>query len=258
MIGLGLLELVSEWDIFALADRRDVDGDGVSGRPNLVWDETQQAMRLGRFGWKANQPNLTQQTAAALIGDLGITSSYFPAQNCTAAQTQCQAAVAGGEPEISDATLASLVLYTQTLAVPARRAWDNPEVLRGKALFAAANCTACHVETLSTRAGGEIPELSGQVIHPYTDLLLHDMGEDLADGRPDFLATGSEWRTPPLWGIGLVKTVNQHTRFLHDGRAHDLAEAVLWHGGEGSASREAFRDMSARDRQALIRFLESL
>ena len=258
IIGLGLLEAIAEETILALADEHDANGDGISGRPNRVWDVRRGARVLGRFGWKANQPTIEQQASGAFLGDIGITSALFPGQDCTPAQTDCEDAVTGGDPEISDARMADVTMYSRTLGVPARRDWKGPDVLRGKALFHQANCTGCHVPKLETRALEGLPELSDQRIRPYTDLLLHDMGDDLADGRPDFDATGSEWRTPPLWGIGLVHVVNRHTFFLHDGRARDLNEAILWHGGEAEASREAFRAMPAPERQALLDFLGSL
>ncbi|KXK50225.1 MAG: Cytochrome c [Chloroflexi bacterium OLB13] len=257
MIGLGLLEAVPQEMLLALADPTDADGDGISGRPNWVWDLYNNRRAMGRFGWKANQPHLLQQVASAFSGDMGITTGLLPLQNCTAVQADCAAAVEGGTPEISDDDLLKVVLYTQTLAVPAQRNVDDPLVQRGRELFAEAKCSACHVETLATGIHPEAPTLSHQIIHPYTDLLLHDMGEGLADGSPDFEATGSEWRTPPLWGIGLIETVNGHTNFLHDGRARNLAEAILWHGGEGAASAEAFRTMSADDRAALLALLKS-
>jgi CxxC motif-containing protein (DUF1111 family) len=256
--GLGLLESVDEAELLALADPDDRDGDGVSGRPNRVWSVRLQRAALGRFGWKANQPSLEQQNSGAFVGDLGITSPLFPDENCTAAQPACLAAPSGGAPEIDAATIAAVTLYTQTLAVPARRDVDDPTVRRGADLFESARCGACHAQTLHTGERAVLPELAGQTIHPYTDLLLHDMGDGLADGRPDFLATGREWRTPPLWGIGLLRTVNRHTFLLHDGRARSLSEAILWHGGEAAGSRDRFTQMSAADRAALVRFLESL
>lgn len=248
MIGLGLLEAVPEATLRGLADPDDANGDGISGRVNEINGAA------GRFGWKANQPTLWAQTAAAFLGDMGITTSLHPTDLCETAA--CTTLPNGGSPEISDEDLAKVVLYVSSLAVPGRRAWDTPEVLRGKGLFMQANCHLCHIPSLET---GEHPlaALSHQRIFPYTDLLLHDMGPGLADGRPDFLATGSEWRTPPLWGIGLIETVNDHTYFLHDGRARTLTEAILWHGGEAEASMEAFRQMTAAERKDLIRFLES-
>lgn len=258
MPGLGLLEALPEAAILAHADPEDADGDGISGRPNRVWDQAAGATRLGRFGWKANQPTIEQQVAGAFLGDIGITSRLNPAPNCPDPQSACRGAPIGGAPELDDHKLERVTHYSQTLAVPAQRGLNDPEVRRGEALFAAARCTACHLPELRTGPDAADPALADQVIHPYTDLLLHDMGEGLADGRPDYLATGSEWRTPPLWGIGLVKTVNGHTRFLHDGRARDLAEAILWHGGEATATRDAFRALSSMDRAALLRFLDSL
>ncbi|GAB4582018.1 MAG: di-heme oxidoredictase family protein [Anaerolineales bacterium] len=258
MIGLGLLEAVPEETILALADPNDANGDGISGRPNYVWDVLNQKIALGRFGWKANQPNLFQQTAAAFLGDIGITTSLFPAQECSPAQSECQAARMGGEPEIADDDLLKVVLYARSLAVPAMRNVDDPQVQLGERVFHEAGCAACHTPSIQTGEYPTIPALSHQTIFPYTDLLLHDMGEGLADDRPDFEATGSEWRTPPLWGIGLFETVNGHTYYLHDGRARNLTEAILWHGGEAQAARDYFINLAKEAREALLRFLESL
>jgi CxxC motif-containing protein (DUF1111 family) len=254
VFGLGLLEAVPDIVLLANADPDDRDRDGISGRVNVVWDEIQRRYAVGRFGWKANVPNLMQQTAGAYNGDMGVTSTLFPAESC-------EGAVAGCErhgPEVDDATVADAAFYTQTLGVPARRDLDDPQALAGERLFRQAGCAGCHLPTAVTGVLPGVPEVSGQRIHAYTDLLLHDMGPALADGRPDFRASGSEWRTPPLWGIGLVKTVNGHTNFLHDGRARSLLEAVLWHGGEAAGAREAVRRMSASSRLALLAFLESL
>ena len=200
---------------------------------------------------------MLQQSAGAFNGDMGITSRLFPQQNCTAAQPECDAAASGGEPEISDELLDKLALYARTLAVPARRGAGEPEVLRGKALFAQLGCDGCHVPSHETE-DAVVDELSGQQIWPYTDLLLHDLGDALSDDRPSFAAKGNEWRTAPLWGIGLIPDVNGHDRLLHDGRARGVAEAVLWHGGEAEASAQAFRELPREDRDALVRFVESL
>ena len=258
MVGLGLLEAVPAAALLALADPDDADGDGISGRANRVWDKARRQTVPGRFGWKANQPSVAQQVAGAFLGDIGITSSLFPDENCPPVAVACRQALNGGSPELSDALLGHVVFYSRTLAVPARRGVQQADVRRGRQLFDAAQCGACHTPTLRTGAVPDLPDLSAQVIHPYTDLLLHDMGAGLADGRPDFEATGSEWRTPPLWGIGLVETVNRHTYFLHDGRARNLAEAILWHGGEAEASKEYFRRLPRADREALLQFLRSL
>ena len=257
VVGMGLLEAIPEADILALADPDDLDGDGISGRPNMVWHVQRQADVLGRFGWKANAPNVLQQAAGAFHGDIGITSSLFPDQNCPPPQTACGAALDGGNPEVPDERLGKVAFYVQTLAVPAMRDLDDDQVIEGFRQFMAVGCGSCHVPRHVT---GEhsIDALSDQVIFPFTDLLLHDMGEGLADGRPDFEADGQEWRTPPLWGIGLVETVNGHTMFLHDGRARSLEEAILWHGGEAAAALEAFMALPKEQREALLRFLESL
>ena len=258
MIGLGLLEAVPEATILALADDDDDDGDGISGRPNWVWDPVGEVEALGRFGWKANQPGLVQQNAGAFLGDLGITSSVHASENCPGPQVECAAATTGGSPELDPELLDAITTYSRLLAVPARREVDEPEVLAGRELFRAIGCADCHVPRLVTGALPGFPELSDQVIWPYTDLLVHDMGEGLADGRPDFEADGREWRTPPLWGVGLFEVVNGHALYLHDGRARGLAEAVLWHGGEAEAARDRFVELDAADRSALLRFLESL
>lgn len=257
VIGMGLLEAIPEAAILALADPDDTDGDGISGRVNRVWDVEQEATAIGRFGWKANTPTVTQQVAGAFHQDIGITSSLFPDENCPFPQTACQAALHGGTPEVPADRLDKVIFYSLTLAVPAMRDVNETEVRLGARHFLQAGCAACHVPSFTT-GDHAIEALSHQTIYPYTDLLLHDMGDALADHRPDFAASGQEWRTPPLWGIGLVDTVNGHTRFLHDGRARNLAEAILWHGGEGEAAREAFRKMPREARMALIRFLESL
>lgn len=255
VFGLGLLEVVPESSILALADELDRNGDGISGRPNYVHDAAAGSTVLGRFGWKANTPNLLQQTAAAFNADMGLTSSLFRFESC---HGQVQDDGKSDDPEVSDDIVTATAHYTRTLAVPARRSLDDPQTQRGAVVFREANCSGCHVTTLKTGASPEVPELAYQEIHPYTDLLLHDMGSALADGRPDYLASGTEWRTPPLWGIGLTQLVNGHTAFLHDGRAQTLIEAIMWHGGEGARSREYVRHLSTADRNALLSFLQSL
>lgn len=258
MIGLGLLEAIPEADILRQADPDDSDNDGISGRPNRVWDVLKQETVLGRFGWKANQPTVRQQSEGAFNGDLGITTTLFPEQGCTAVQQNCLDAPDGGKPEISAEIMEKVTFYASTLAVPARRDIDDAAVKKGELLFNRAGCTSCHTAEFTTGTSTDFPELAGQVIRPYSDLLLHDMGEGLADDRPDFEASGREWRTPPLWGIGLVETVNDHTRFLHDGRARNLLEAVLWHGGEAEAAKQQVLAMDKTERDALVAFLNSL
>lgn len=257
VIGLGLLAEIPEATLLQLADEHDADGDGISGRPNVVFNRETGVAEIGRFGWKANQPTILQQSADAFLGDMGITSDLLLDQNCTAVQDNCRTAPTGGEPEIERDDLEKVALYIQTLAVPAQRTPDDKTVLRGEQAFLDIGCGSCHTPELTT---GDHPlqPLANQTIRPFTDLLLHDMGAGLADNRPDFLATGSEWRTPPLWGIGLFETVNGHTFYLHDGRARNLSEAILWHGGEAAAARDAFLNMPKATRDALIAFLESL
>jgi CxxC motif-containing protein (DUF1111 family) len=256
--GLGLLEAIPLERLEALADPDDTDGDGISGRMQRVWDAVSGAQVVGRFGWKGEQPSIRTQSAAAFLGDIGITTSLFPAQNCTPLELDCQQAMGGGTPEISDELLDKVELYARLLAVPMRATWDSPGVLLGKSLFQAAGCAGCHVPSHRTGALLGVPEVSDQLIYPYTDLLLHDMGEALSDQRRVFEAEGSEWRTPPLWGLRLYRTVNQHDRLLHDGRARGVAEAILWHGGEADAARQSFLSMSAEERTALVEFVESL
>lgn len=254
VFGLGLLEAIDESDILARADEEDKDGDGISGKPNYVWDEVANKKVIGRFGWKANNPNILQQSAGAYNEDMGITNFIFPKENSFGqVQFSTQAVY-----DVSDSLLQSVSFYIRTLAVPARRNADDAVVLKGKQLFREAQCISCHVPKSKTQTNVAFPEISGQTIFPYTDLLLHDMGPALADHRPDFEASGSEWRTAPLWGIGLTKVVNGHNNFLHDGRARSLMEAILWHGGEAEASREYVKKLSKADRDALIKFLESL
>ena len=249
---------MDEATIRGLADPNDTNGDGISGKMNWVWNDVTKKKELGRFGWKANVGNLYHQVALAASGDMGITTSVLPADNCPPSQTACRTAINGGNPELDNPGLEKLVLYVRSLAVPPRRNVENHTVQRGEKLFASAGCIDCHTPNLTTGAAAALSELADQPIHPYTDLLLHDMGEDLADMRPDFLASGREWRTPPLWGIGLVQRVNMHQFFLHDGRARGLMEAILWHGGEAAMARNAVLLMSEVDRDALLAFLRSL
>ncbi len=258
MMGVGLLENVPASVIEAQADPDDADGDGISGRPHHVVDRATGDEVLGRFGWKAAVPTIRDQTAEAFANDIGITSEEVPGQPCTAAQTACTEAPDGGDPEIDRNKVDKIEFYTRTLAVPARRGVGAPDTTAGQAAFTEVGCTSCHTAELRTGSESDIAPLNDQVIRPYTDLLLHDMGPDLADDRPDGEASGSEWRTAPLWGIGLVETVNGHTRFLHDGRARSLEEAILWHGGEAEAARERFTKLSADDRRSILTFLESL
>lgn len=262
MIGLGLLEAIPDEAILANAEAQAKDKNGIAGRPNRVWDDAQQKTVLGRFGWKAGQPNLNQQNVHAFSGDMGLTTSLRPFDDCTDAQTACKQAPNGngpeGEPEVSDNILRLVLFYSRNLAVPARRDVNAPQVLAGKNLFFQAGCQSCHTPKYTTAANAAEPELANQVIRPYSDLLLHDMGDGLADNRSEFQASGRDWRTPPLWGIGLTQAVSGHTQFLHDGRARNLLEAVLWHGGEAQAAQQQVLSFNAEQRAALLAFLNSL
>lgn len=264
MIGLGLLEAIHEDDILANAGRRN-DPDGVVGRPNRVWDVQAEKVVLGRFGWKAGQPSVQQQSAEAFSQDMGLSTPVFPdhAGGCTAAQADCRAMPHGAQPRLGEHEVPAELFtfvddYARNLAVPRRRDADDQRVLAGKRLFYESRCVACHVPKFVTRRDALRPEHSFQLIWPYTDLLLHDMGEGLADHRPEGVAGGHDWRTPPLWGIGHTATVNPHATYLHDGRARTLLEAILWHGGEAQPARDRVVGMSPSDREDLIRFLESL
>jgi CxxC motif-containing protein (DUF1111 family) len=265
MIGLGLVEQIHPAEILANADPDDADGDGISGKASIVRDGESGEIALGRFGWKASRASIREQTAEAFVGDIGISNPDVPKSwgDCTAGQAACRAMPVGvqerlGDTEAPDPVLDLVTFYSQNLAVPARRDMDRADVLRGKQVFYESGCASCHTPKFVTSRDAPNKAQKFQLIWPYSDFLLHDMGEGLADGQQVGGATGSEWRTPPLWGIGLTKTVNGHTFFLHDGRARNLAEAILWHGGEAQAARDRFAGLPQADRDALIKFLESL
>lgn len=257
VFGVGLLEAVPAAEVLSHADPDDDDHDGISGRANMVPDPETGKEVLGRFGWKAAVPSVAVQNSNAFAGDIGITSSRKPDQPCTATEAACLAAPNGGTPEVNDRKLGQVTFYTRTLAVPARRDAGRPATARGQATFDRLGCASCHLPELTT-GDADVAQLAHQVIRPYTDLLVHDLGPGLADDRPDGEASGREWRTPPLWGIGLVETVNGHTHFLHDGRARNLTEAILWHGGEAAKAQAAFRGLSPEARADLLAFLNSL
>ncbi len=264
MIGLGLLEAIPAADILAHADPDDEDGDGISGKPQIVWSAVHNQPMLGRFGWKAGNVSVLEQSASAFLGDIGISNPVFDgaAGDCTIAQEVCLRGPHGDNDargtEVDAEGLELVAFYSRNLGVPARRDMDAPGVLHGKQVFYDTGCVSCHTPKHVTHRLVDQPEQSFQLIWPYTDLLLHDMGEGLADNRPEGRASGREWRTPPLWGIGMTQNVNGHTQFLHDGRARSLLEAILWHGGEAEPQRDAVVAMDPADRAALIEFLESL
>jgi CxxC motif-containing protein (DUF1111 family) len=244
IIGPGLLEAISEADILALADPEDANGDGISGKPQYVPDLRMGTLALGRFGFRASQPTLEQQSAAAAFGDMGISNALFPNSD--------------GSSELSDSDLDILVMYQKLAGVPRAARQSEARVAEGRQLFQDIGCASCHSMTFTT---GQHPdsELSGQQIIPFTDLLLHDMGPGLADKRAEYNASGSEWRTTPLWGLGFSRRLaGEQAFFLHDGRARSIQEAILWHGGEAKASREKFEQLAKQDRATLLLFLDSL
>lgn len=264
MIGLGLLEAIPAADILALADPDDADGDGISGRPNVVWSDEFNRPMLGRFGLKAGAPTILQQSAGAFAGDIGISNPLYPDPfgECSTIQDACRTAPHGDGDvrgfEIDQEGLDLVVFYSRNLAVPARRDVGDPQVLHGKQVFYDTGCASCHQPSFVTSRLTDRPEQSFQLIWPHTDMLLHDMGPGLADNRPEAVADGTEWRTAPLWGIGLTQQVSGHTLFLHDGRARSLLEAILWHGGEAQPARDRVVNMPKPDRDALVSYLESL
>lgn len=256
IFGLGYLESVTEADILQIAAAQKAMG--LNGRPNYVRDDVNDRQTLGRFGWKANQPSVRQQIAAAFLNDMGITSSLYPKQNCPSVQTYCKAAPPGDNVELFADEYDDLSFWALTLDAPPRRDRDHANVQRGEKLFEQARCAQCHQPQLKTGANAAFRALANRVFYPYTDLLVHDMGDGLADGRPDFKAGARDWRTAPLWGIGLSRQVNGSTHLLHDGRARNVTEAILWHGGEAQAARDTFAGFTRSDREALVAFVNSL
>lgn len=255
VFGLGLLEAIDENELLALADENDNNNDGISGKANYAYDVLSKKVKIGRFGWKAAQTSIIQQSAGAYNEDMGITNLIFPNES---SKEQLQYQPSTEKYELADSLLYAVAFYIQTLAVPGRRKADDLVVKEGKTLFKQIGCASCHVAMHKTKTDMVYPELSNQTIFPYTDLLLHDMGEDLADFRPDHLANGYEWRTPPLWGIGLTNIVNGHNNFLHDGRARSITEAILWHSGEAETAKLNFKKLSKTDRNAILMFINSL
>ena len=255
VFGLGLLEAISEADILSKQDINDLDNDGISGKANYVWDPVLGQTKLGRFGWKANSSSVLVQCAGAYVEDMGVTNYVFP--NETGFNQSNGQDGLNDDPEISNGILDAVALYCKTLAVPASRSATNIDVRRGAKIFEEISCVKCHSPKQQSSYNA-IASISNQIFYPYTDLLLHDMGADLADNRPDYLATGTEWKTRPLWGIGLTQIVNGHTYFLHDGRARNITEAILWHGGEAQNSKEKFKQLSTQKRNELLAFINSL
>ncbi len=263
MIGLGLIQSIDPNDILANQDPDDENNDSVSGVANIVWDYSSNNTNIGLFGWKAAQPSIRQQSADAFHNDMGLSSAHYPnGSNCTEKQTECNQFENGNDLnndfELSSGQIDLIEFYSSHLAVPARRDHDNEKVLAGKKIFYESGCTSCHTPKFITAKSNYSSALSEQLIWPYSDFLLHDMGDGLADESNAFKASGREWRTQPLWGIGLTETVNGHTKFLHDGRANNLLEAILWHGGEAESSKQKILKLSVEQVENLIKFIESL
>lgn len=254
--GMGYLDAVPETNILAIAAQQK--SQGLNGRPNYVKDDATGKLLLGRFGWKANQPTLKQQVAAAHIGDMGITSSLYHEQNCPKVQVQCQAAQQAGKHELSDHAWEAVTFFLAGVDAPKRPRPDSDKYIQGEKLFRTAGCNSCHVPEMKTGKFPLLTAIENKTFNPYTDLLLHDMGEDLADNRPDFKAGGRDWRTAPLWGLGLSRRVNGSMDLLHDGRARSVLEAILWHGGEAKKARDQFAGMKKDEREAVIAFVNSL
>ena len=249
LIGLGDLEAISEEDILAHEDINDKNEDGISGKVNWVYSPESNGSVIGRFTWKASAPSVKYQVARAMINDMGLTNPYFPQENCTSLQKECLSAPKGKhEFDVPEKRLEAVTFYTSNLAVPKQE--KSRKVIAGSKLFTQAGCTSCHVDSFQTK--------DGNTIHPFTDLLLHNMGKGLADDVSEFLAEGNEWRTAPLWGLGLRKTVSGQANYLHDGRANSIEEAILWHGGEAEQSKQSFMRLAKQDRKSVIDFLQSL
>ena len=258
VFGLGLIEAITEKDLLKNADPEDLNNDGISGRAHKLVDKPSKKIMIGKFGWKATRATLLHHITGAASQDMGLTSNIFPNENCMKIQKACLEQINGGEPEVSDAQIDRLLVYMQTLAPPRQRKMKNKSVLAGKNLFKEIGCESCHTPSYKTGEHPNHPELSNRIIRPYSDFLLHDMGKGLDDGVAEGEAKSYEWKTPPLWGIGLVKIVNKHTRFLHDGRAGSIEEAILWHDGEARNAKNNYISLNKENREKLLFFLNSL
>ncbi|KZB55559.1 di-heme oxidoredictase family protein [Thalassospira xiamenensis] len=265
MIGLGLLEAIPDEVLLANADPQDRDGNGISGRVNRVWDIAKNEVAIGRFGWKAGMPTLDQQNQNAFQFDIGLSTPLYPNaySDCTEAQSLCRGAPNGNDPEFDNLEahdqITDLVLYyARNIAPPMRQNASDPDVMAGRKIFNSIGCASCHTPSYQLPERADMPEQSGQVIWPYSDLLLHDMGDGLADHRPEADASGTEWRTPPLWGLGRAQEIDPRAGYLHDGRARSILEAVLWHEGEAKPARDAVTFLPSSDRSKLLAFLKSL
>lgn len=268
-VGMGQMMALDRHEIEQLAQRSNYPEWGISGRANYIVERG--IRQLGLSGNKAQHADLTVELGFS--SDMGVTNSRYPEEICEGQAQVNEGSMMGlsySQLDVSARDMEDVDLYLHALSVPARRNVNDPQVKRGEQMFYAAGCHLCHTTTLHTRPRGatllmgtELPWLGSQTIHPYSDFLLHDMGSEimgvgLNDNYVSGLARGNEWRTTPLWGIGLQQVVNGHTSFLHDGRARNFVEAIMWHGGEGEASKNKFKNMPKADRDALVSFLWSL
>lgn len=257
IIGLGLINRVSDELLKSIEDPDDLNGDGISGRRSLIINSKSKTVVLGKFGWKASVPSLIQQNSIAALQDLGLTTPLHKSQDCFPNDTRCILTYNDKPPEITKYLLDQLNTYVSELAVPKQRGPRLPEVIKGKKRFSEANCHLCHMPTMLIESRSKTKNTI-EYIHPFSDLLLHDMGEELGEQSIHNSECNNEWRTAPLWGIGLTHKVSNNSYFLHDGRARSIEEAILWHNGEAKESKEVFRKMPKKHRRELISFLESL
>lgn len=249
LVGLGLLDNISEEEILLYEDANDRNKDGISGKANYAYSPETGKTELGRFNWKASTTSVKQQIAVAFNGDMGLTNPLYPAENCTQTQKKClEHSKASNGLDVPAHRLDAVTFYVNSLRVPASRNYKGRA--QGGKLFKQIGCANCHRDSMRTK--------DGSLIHPYSDMLLHDMGPALADGVQEFDARGNEWRTPPLWGIGLRKKVWESASFLHDGRADTIEEAIYWHGGEALQARNFYEQLNSIEKKKLLRFIESL
>jgi CxxC motif-containing protein (DUF1111 family) len=248
--GMGLINLISHEDILANVDENDSNNDGISGRANFVYSNITKKTELGLYTWKASVSFLKEQVALAAVNDMGLTTTIFPDDNCTKSQKECNdAPKARDKIDLPDDRLEAVTSYLKNIKAYASK--KTKEYEEGLALFEAISCSKCHISSFDTKNGFKVS--------PFSDFLLHDMGEDLADGRVEFMASGSEWRTAPLWGLALHEKINKEKpRLLHDGRARSFQEAILWHGGEAKSSKENYMNLPKEQREKFIKILDEL
>lgn len=255
--GMGLIEAIDENSILKNQDEFDANSDGISGVANYVYNPVSKSKTMGKIGWKAGVANIKTQVAKAFNEDIGVTSNLFPYKNAHG-QSQMKNFPSNYPVDVHDTIIEAITFYMRSLSVPARRNLSQIDVIQGKQIFQNVGCNKCHVQYQTTKVDVTFPQISNLVIQPFTDLLLHNMGPGLADDISEYKASGAEWRTPPLWGISLSKKVNGNQFFLHDGRARNFLEAILWHSGEAEFAKQNVTNLSKSERDKLIKFLESI